>query len=47
MSLGLHDDKNVKEIVFGGTTEAITKSSMIGLTIAGAISQDIRNRVTP
>ena len=37
--LGLHTINNASESVFGGLTEAITKSSMISLSHAGAMSQ--------
>ena len=36
-------NNNVSESVFGGLTESITKSSMISLTHAGAMSQSKRN----
>ena len=41
--LGLHATSNVSESAFGGLTEAITKSSMISLSHAGAMSQTRRN----
>ena len=40
---GVHANNNVRESAFGGLTEALTKSTMISLTHAGAMSQTRRN----
>ena len=41
--VGLHANNNASESAFGGLTEALTRSSMISLSNAGAMSQTRRN----
>ena len=41
--LGLHANNNASESAFGSLTEALTRSSMISLSNAGAMSQTRRN----